>query len=211
MIFGEELVLTERQKEIYNYYLKALGSIKERGSKGRKNFEDFDNSQKLVLQKLERFFNTYKHISPYVYFRNVLLYNKRDYMDISEFIKQKAISAYSKYCKQQNDNFADSEESIKSFVDGIYFIGNFCKENNLPLKQYISAVNEAGVNYYVIHLKSHNISLYHLHALGISLSQIPQELREFLYDEFDSEFEKTKINYYYSIKLKKLGNKLKQY
>ena len=88
MIFGEELVLTERQKEIYNYYLKALGSIKERGSKGRKNFDDFDNTQKLVLQKLERFFNTYKHISPYIFFRNVLLYNKRDYMDISEFIKR---------------------------------------------------------------------------------------------------------------------------
>ena len=48
--------LTEEQKEIYNIYNKELAIANNRPYQNRKNFNNLDNTTKLILIKLDFFF-----------------------------------------------------------------------------------------------------------------------------------------------------------
>lgn len=87
-------MITPNQERIYNDYLKALGSIKGRGYKQRKNFDTLDDKVSMVLYRLEVFFNQYPNINPYEFFLAALKYKSTDYLPIDTYIKHGAIIAY---------------------------------------------------------------------------------------------------------------------
>lgn len=82
------------QEKIYNDYLKALGSIKGRGYKQRKNFSNMDDKTLMVLYRLEIFFSEHSHINPYDFFLAALKYKNVDFLPIEAYLKHGAVVAY---------------------------------------------------------------------------------------------------------------------
>lgn len=200
--------LTDRDKEIYNHYLKALAEASNRPYKKRIDFSDFKISDYTALKKLSLFFSKYKHIYPFNFFRAGFYVTGEKYLQLDYFNKYKSIANYSKYNSAKYECPADSEESLKSFNEGIFFICNFLKRNNLRLADYRTCVNEHGVPWFIVHLKSQHISFYHLHSFGIQLNQIPEDYRELVCGSFNEKFKKTLNDYLTSRELKKQGNKV---
>lgn len=192
---------------IYNAYLRASAEAKNRGFRKKKD-PTFDMEKEAVLDKLERFFGQYRHIQPYIFFKASYETLGVDFIPLKEFGKHKAIKIYTDYVKRKYENSADSEDVINSFKDGIRFINDFTKKNNLKFLDYRDAVNEIGVPYYLIHLQEQNISFYHMHLFGISAGSIPSDYAELISQNFFNIFLETQQKYLTSIKMKEIGNAL---
>ena len=113
--------------------------------------------------------------------------------------------------REKYNNRVDNEESIKDFKDGIIFIYDFMKENDFTLTDYVNGVNDAGVPWFIVHLKKQNISFYHIHALDINIEKFPSDWRELLVEDFDEIFFGTKRNFENSMIMKKIGSKLNSF
>lgn len=201
--------MTDFQKKIYNDYLKALAKVNERPYKLRQNFDDFDEANKTHLYRLELFFNQFKHIEPYDFFIAYLKCRDIKHAQLQDYLKYGAIVAYGKYNKSRYDDFIDSDSSIESFITGFKNIIGFCLRNNLPTKEYRTAVNNAGVPWPLIHLNEQKISYYHLHALDISRTDLKNDYIEIMFQDFDKIFKETKQKYISSNKLKNIGIEIK--
>lgn len=201
--------MTDIQKGIYNQYLKAIAKVNNRPYKLRKDFEKLEEELKAVLYRLELFFNKFNHIDPYNFFLAYLEYREIKFANLSDYLTQKAIIAYSKHNKNKYDEYVDSNKSLEDFVQGFKNIVAFCLSNNLPTKEYRMAVNNINVPWILIHLNEQKISYYHLHALDISRTELNSDYIEILFHDFDKVFQETKQKYISSNKLKELGNKLK--
>lgn len=202
--------LTNKEKEIYNHYLKALAEASGRPYKKRINFDNFKPADYEALKKLALFFNKYKHIYPFNFFRANFSITGEKYLQLDYFNKYKSIANYSKYNSARYELSADSDESINSFVEGVDFICSFLKKNKLKLSDYRTCVNQYTVPWFIIHLKAQRISFYHLHAFGIKLIQIPEDYKELVCSSFDEKFNKTLGTYMTSNRLKQLGNEISE-
>lgn len=201
--------MTDFQKEIYNNYLKALAKVNERGYKHRENFDNLDDALAHCLYRLEMFFNQFKHIQPYDFFLAYLKYKDIKHANLQDYLKYGAVVAYGKYSKSKYDDFVDSQESIDSFIKGFKNIVAFCLENNIPTKEYRTAVNTYNVPWILIHLNEQKISYYHLHALDISRTNLINDYTEIMFQDFDKVFSETKQKYINSNKLKNIGKEIK--
>lgn len=206
----ENLTLTDKEKEIYNAYLRALAEAANRAYKKRIDFSDFESESAEQLKKLNLFFNKFRHIMPYNFFKAGLYISEEKFLPLSFFNTYKAISCFTKYNKVKYELSADSDESIKSFKEGVTFICEFLKANRLSIADYRTCVNQFSVPWYAVHLKEQRISFYHLHAFGISKYSLPQDYKELVCSGFDDKFNETLRTYQASNKLKQLGNKIKQ-
>ena len=84
-----------------------------------------------------------------------------DFFDLKFFTTQKAIKAYSLYKQAQQNTDPDSEEQIKFTTDSLYFIYEFCKQNNINLRDYTS--HKIGpVNTFITHLNQSKVNIYSL-------------------------------------------------
>lgn len=95
-------------------------------------------------------------------------------------------------------------------MEGVIFICKFALDNNIHIADYRTSVNEMGVPWFLVHLQSQLISFYHLHALNISISQVPTEYKNIVIPKFDEKFFSTKRSYNMSVKLKDVGEKLRK-
>jgi hypothetical protein len=202
--------MNEKQQEIYNQYLKAIAKVNNRPYKLRKDFSNLDEDSKIILYRLELFFDKFSHIQPYNFFLAFLEYKELKYASLDSYLKQSAIIAYSRYSKQKYDEYVDSEKSLEDFMQGIRNIVAFCLENSIPTKNYRTAVNNNGVPWILIHLNEQKISYYHLHALDISRTNIKSDYTDIVFRDFDEMFSSTKQKYVNSNKLKQLGNKIRE-
>ncbi len=203
-------MLSDIQQKIYNDYLRALGEANNRSYKPRKNFNDLDEETKIYLYRLELFFNQFSHINPYNFFIASFKYRELKFLKLSEFLKHSAVIAYSRYNTSKYDEFIDSDESLKNFIQGFKTIIAFCLENKIPTKKYRTTVNNMYVPWLIIHLNEQKISFYHLHALDISRESISNDYIDLMFNDFNKIFEETKQKYNNSKKLKELGKKLKE-
>jgi hypothetical protein len=87
-------MITAAQEKIYNEYLKALGHIKGRGYKQRKNFSKIDDRMAMILYRLEVFFSTYPDINPFNFFLAAMKYKNTDFLPLETYIKHGAVIAY---------------------------------------------------------------------------------------------------------------------
>lgn len=200
--------ITDKQQEIYNQYLKAIAEVNNRPYNKRKDFTKFKDSDKITLKRLELFFNQYKHINPYMFFKASLEYKALTYIPLADYLKFNAISCYNKQNKLKYDN-CNSEEIMKDFEQGLRFILTFCSENNCSLKDYKKSINPQGVPWPLIHLKEQNISFYHIHALDICYNDIKTDYVDAMFSDFENQFNKTKNQFNNNNELVKIRKKIK--
>lgn len=203
-----EEAISEAQKNIYNCYLEALAAKSNRGYRRRSNFDNLSETTQMTLQKLEHFFSLYPNISVQDFFKAGFKYSATDWLSIDFFKTRKAVAFYNKYTREKQVASPDTDESINSFIEGVKNIVSFMKKNTLNFRQYRDAKNPFGVPWYIIHLKEQLISLYHLHALGVNLDEIPSDYKNLVMKDFDDYFERSRDAYLTSQKMIKIGNKV---
>lgn len=199
--------MNENQENIYNDYLRAYAQFQNRPYRKRKNFTDMDKATLAALDKLERFFDQYKHIEPFTFFKASFDTTDKQYIRLEDFTKYSAITAYTRWSRGKYEQDVDSENALKSFMEGIAFIRDFIVKTNIRFSDYKNATNSIGVPWYIIHLNEQKISLYHLHFLKISFRNIKAEYHRMIMADFETAFDSTLQNYMRSEKMKDIANK----
>ena len=204
-------MLDEIEQKIYNAYLRALAERHERPYKARKDFSSMREKDVLQIKKLKLFFEQYKDINPFQFFRAGFKYQTNTYPTLEYYNTLRATRVYAKHIREKYNLDVDNIESIKDFKDGILFIYGFIQENDLTLADYKTCVNEHGVPWIIIHLKQQNISFYHVHALEIKSEIFPTDYREMITDEFENVWEDTKQQYFRSKVMRQIGTKFNKF
>ena len=177
-------MLSELQKQIYNWYICSQRRNNGKPSRFRKDFSNFKEEKYLsALQKIEKTFEKYPHLKRMEFFDAPFkVYpDKEQYYSLDFYATQKALMtciSYFKLLEQQNPD--DQLEYIK---ESLRFITNFCLASNLLLNQYIRFKSVAQHDC-LKHLKQHQISWYMVLAIPGFLKLI-QEMPD---DEFGLYF-----------------------
>ena len=200
-----QIMLEETEQKIYNSYLRAQAEHHKRPYQLRKDFSKMRQKDVLQLKRLRLFFEQYRDVNPFHFFKAGFKYQTNVYPTLEYFNTLKAARVYSKYIKQKYYQDVDNIESLKDFKDGILFIYGFLQEKDISLLDYKTCVNENGVPWCVIHLKQQNISFYHLHCLQIDDQMFPVDYRNLITDDFEKVWENTKQDYLKSKKMKQIG------
>lgn len=209
-------MLTERQKRIYNSYLRE--SRRGQPYKLRRNFDNMDEHTSSVIEKLDKFLSSYPHIEWSAYFAAPhKIYTDDSKYPIDFYITQKAKKAYALYMKSLETQDPDSDESLIRLQQSLKFVLQFCIEKGLTLDLY-GAYCEDSLPCVVDHLKTHKINFYTLHSIGISRLNIEQRILDFVFGDFYGTLQTTKNKFYASKKMKefskranvKLQNKLNE-
>lgn len=201
----------EQEQKIYNTYLRALAEHHQRPYKARRDFSTLREKDKLQLSRLKLFFDNYKDVNPFQFFRAGFKYEMNTYPTLEYFNTLKATRLYAKHMRERYYEDVDNHESIRDFKDGILFIYNFITENDLSLFEYKTCVNESGVPWVIIHLKRQNISFYHIHALEVDIDIFPEDYRELITEDFENVFYETKESYIQSKEMKEIGSKFNKF
>ena len=151
-------MLTDRQKDIYNLYLKALAEVNDRPYRKRNNFSNLREDTKGYLSKIEHIFDQYPQFFRYEYFLAPFkLYNDKKFVNLKYLSTYKGINTCVSYFKTLKESNPDDQLSyIKS---SLKFITEFCVEQNIPLSLYCKHKSVVQ-NSVLIHLKQHKISFY---------------------------------------------------
>jgi len=158
-------MITEAQKNIYNWYLRAQRVHNNKPFRYRKNFDNLDKETFYPhLLKIERVFQKYPHLmrreffdAPYIIYNDV-----KKFYGLNFFSSLKGLTtciAYFKLLAQQQP-----DEQIDFLKESLRFVTNFCAEHDLMLNQYIRFKSIAQ-NDCLKHLKNHQISWYLVMAI----------------------------------------------
>lgn len=199
-------MITERQKRIYNTYLKV--SRRGKPYKLRQNFDNFDENKSSLLEKLDLFFKSYPNIDWVDYFSAPYELYPDESWDLEFFCKQKAKKTYTTYIKSLEVANPDSKESLVRLQNNLKFVFGFCQEKGLTLDEYVTYCEDS-LPYVVEHLKNHKINFYTLHTLGASRLNIDQRVLDFIFDEFDRTYQLTKNKFYNSKLMKEFAKQAK--
>lgn len=201
----------EQEQKIYNCYLRAQAQKYNRPYTARKDFSKMREKDKLQLSRLRLFFEQYKDVNPFQFFRAGFKYEIGTYPTLEYFNTLKATRLYAKHVRERYYENVDNHESIKDFKDGILFIYGFIQDKNITLADYKTCVNESGVPWVIIHLKQQNISFYHLHCLQIDIDLFPLDYREMITEDFQKVWQSTKDAYYNSKTMRDIGTRFNKF
>ena len=181
-------LLTEKQKQIYNLYLRAFRTNNNLPFRAKKKFSDIetDGEKLMSLQKIEKVFNKYPAFFNSMFFdAPYKIYDDQDgkskWHSLKFYGSQKGITtciAYYKTLMQSNP-----EEQFDFLKESYKFVTNFCIEKKITLDGYTRHCSVAQ-NDCLIHLKEHKISWYlvfdipHFHDL---LYRLPEDEFELYY------------------------------
>jgi hypothetical protein len=169
------------EKNIYNTYLATSGKYQNRPFKYRKNWDDFESTEKYIyVQKLANILRKFPQIDLNVFFKAPYeVYGKDQHFNLQFYSTQKAINCYSKY-KKKLDMSIDSDETIENIKKQVVFIGTFCQEHKISLNEYLN-FSEFSIYSFIKHLKEGNISIYVLFYFDLAL--IEKKLFSFTEEE----------------------------
>jgi hypothetical protein len=195
--------LTELEKQIYNAYLIASRTARNKPFKIRENFKKVDDKTYIILKKLALLFEHNKSVNVHDFFKAPFLYYDIDYVDLQFFVMPKAIKCYALYKRKQETSSPDSEENITKCKQCCTFIMRYCVENNLTLSEYRS-INNGTTPLVLQHLRDHSINFYVIHGLECDrvIRQVEPDLLEFFITDFNKLLNDTRINFQQSVKLK---------
>lgn len=201
----------EQEQKIYNCYLRAQAQKYNRPYTARKDFSKMREKDKLQLSRLRLFFEQYKDVNPFQFFRAGFKYEIGTYPTLEYFNTLQATRLYAKHVRERYYENVDNYESIKDFKDGILFIYGFIQDKEITLSDYKTCVNESGVPWVIIHLKQQNISFYHLHCLQIDIDLFPLDYREMITEDFQKVWQSTKDAYYNSKAMRDIGTRFNKF
>jgi hypothetical protein len=156
--------ITEKQKQIYNCYLK----FSRRGEpyNPRKNFDNINSSTRIDLYKLENFFNKFKHINLNFFFESFsFVYPNENYPPLSFFTSRKAIKCFSLYKDHKENSSPDSQ--LDEIKNSIIYLGSFCLRERINMDAYIKHKTLC-MPTWVKHYKEGKINIYSLISIGVS-------------------------------------------
>lgn len=204
-------MITEKEKLIYNSYLYASRSVKNKPVKFRQNFDKLDSRSEVALKKLSIFLSKYNHINYNDYFISPYkVYGVDNYFDLQFFNTRKALKCYSLYCKEKELQNPDSEDSIDTLKDCLKFIFDYCCKHKITLEQYKSSTNtEGSVPKIFKHLKDHKINFYTLHSLNIEklIEEQDKEIINWIIKDFPTLYNGTRVKFITSKILKEKARK----
>jgi hypothetical protein len=187
------LKITDKQKQIYNCYLKH--SRKGQPYKFRKNFDDIDDRLKIDLYKLQNFFNKFKHIDIDFFFESFsFVYPNDQYPILSFFTTRKAIKCYSLY-KEYKENLSPDLQ-LDEIKKSIVHIGSFCLRNKIQMKDFLKHKTLC-IPTWVLEYKESKINIYSVIALGYSndLYQMEEDERDIMIPGLLKNIESYKIRF----------------
>lgn len=135
---------TDPQRQIYNYWLRAIAEKSGRPYRNRKNFDNFSDIQVIELGKLEMFFERNKIEDIQNYFTSVLGYFQEKSLPLDFFTTSKASTAFAKTLKFKQFRERTDTEFITESLDSLVFIFGFCAEHNIKPDEYINFSREQG-------------------------------------------------------------------
>lgn len=205
-------MITDREKSIYNSYLYASRSSKNKPTRFRKDFSKLKDEDFVALKKLSNFFKIYNHINYRDWFiAPYEVYSKDEYFDLKFFNSRKALKCYSRYMKEREISNPDSQEVIESVKEGLKFIAKYCIKNSLNIDEYIKHYTN-NMPTCLLHLQEHKLNFYTLHALEVeqTIKSIEKDVLDFIVKDFQTIFVNTRTKFYGSSKLKSIARDTKQ-
>ena len=196
--------MTEVEKIIYNNFLEVSKKVNNKPVKYRKNFDNFPDENYIIVSKLSNFFYKFKHlkIKDFVYDEN--------YFDLKFYLSPKAIKAYTLYNDKFLLNNPDNVNTLSKMQESIKFIYNYCKENNINIKDYL-AVKEGEYNVFMKHIKNRDVIIFILFAFN-NFEKVVRSIDTDIKTMYSSNFSRLnyiRTKYYSSSKAKKIINKFK--
>jgi len=191
-------------EKIYNTYLRVSRTQANKPFRYRKNFENFESDPNyLPALKLKSFFSRHPQIkmedffvSPYIVFKN----DSDSFYDLKFYNSFQALKVYSLFNKQQLMDDPDSELQLGKIKDGLAFIKNFCIEERILLKDYLTHRPEK-THSFLIHLVHKNITIYNLFPFknfDSSIREYDFELLSFILGDLAARISHFRSKYYAS-------------
>lgn len=196
--------ITAKERSIYNSFLIASRTAKNKPFKLRQDFTKIDPTTELTLKKLSLFFTENSSITPTDFFiAPYKCYGPESYFDIQFFTTRKAIKCFSLYCKQRETQDPDNIETVEYAKKCCSFIYKFCTENKITLSEYKTLIN--GTTPIILqHLRDHKINFYTIHGLNVDrvINQVESELLDFFIKDFHKTINETRMLFQQSKRLK---------
>jgi hypothetical protein len=197
--------INDNQKRIYNSHLAISRKVKNLPFKQKQNFDNLDENKLIILNKLEKFFNSNKNVDiDYFFIAPYKIFPDDTYYTLEYYITLKAITCYTNYMKAISAEDPDSSESLMRFSNSLKFIFSFCKENNISLEEY-RTYSIGTLPSFIEHLKNHKINYYTLHALTFSKIDVDSDILNFAFGDFWKTFQITRNKFQSSKKIKTFG------
>ena len=200
--------MTSQEKHIYNSYLRISRSRQNKPFKLRKDFSKFedDKNYKYVI-KLSNILSRNKSIDLEEYISAPYeVYDDHEHYDLKFYTTQRAIKVYTTYTKKRMADNIDDEQIIDKIKDSLFFIYNFCKDNDITLKEYVAHKTNI-MNSFVLHVQENKIILYVLFGFSTfekELNKTPYEMREFILGDLVRNIDRYRKNFQASKKAKNI-------
>lgn len=187
--------LTEREKNIYNCFLKHFRNGEP--FKPRKNFDDISISTITDIKKISRLLEKYDYINWDEYFGSIrMLKPEEKCPNLNFFTTRSAIKFYNLLKKQQENTNPDLQ--IDDIKKSLHYIGMFCLKNKINLNDYIN--HKTNLMYtWIKDYQEHRINIYSILELGdISgqLKKLSEDERELYANEIFNTISNAKMLYH---------------
>ena len=197
-------MISKKEEAIYNSYLYASRSAKNKPTRFRKDFSKLKDEDFVAVKKLSLFFNKHSNINYHDWFiAPFKVYSKDDFYDLRFYNTRKALKCYTVYMKEKEVTDPDSNDSIEALKGGLKFVVGFCNTHKLTLPQYITHITGNMPNF-LLHLQEHKLNYYLLHALNVDsvVKTVESSGLNFLVQDFFNIFSQTRTKFYSSTVLK---------
>lgn len=206
-------VVTEKEKYIYNTYLRVHRTKQNKPFKYRQNFDNFDETEHYVyIKRLGNFFNKFDHINVDKFFNAPygLYPDDNTIYDLRFYASPRAIKVYSLYLKALDQTDPDTEHHIEYVKNSLMFIYKYCLGKKIDFNEYITE-KSGDIPTFVLHLRDRHISIYSVigvETFDLIIHRIPNDRLSFTVGEsFISQLDNFRKQYIMSTKLKTITEK----
>ena len=199
-------IVSEKEKEIYNSYLRISRTKKNLPFRYRKTWEDWEKkSEAVTVRKIKNFLDKF----PYIKLEDYLeapysVISNDETFPLEFYCSQNAIKTYTSYMKKLDDGDIDGEFNFNFIKNSIVYFYSYCNKNNIKnYKEYFNK-KEISIPVFLKHYRERNLSIYFLLSIGLEqyFQNFEQSEREFLFPELQSKLVKYKTNLHLSKKSK---------
>ena len=203
-------MISESQQRIYNNHLVSYRKAKKEPFRLRKDFSKISDDTRIVLEKLDKFFNSHTNIDQDTFFKSpYIIFDDLPGYHLDFYITRRAISCYTQYIKKLELEDPDGDVMMARLIESLKFVFKFCKNKGLTFEMY-QTYSEESLPCFLTHLKDHKIVFYTLHALTFGTPKIDSSILDFVIPDYYQTFQKTKNKFFNSIKMRAFSRKAKE-